>query len=105
MRKAISEKHKRELLEVIQNVAKERHTLDAFLEDLLTPNEYQALATRWQIVQMLAEGKTQREISELLKTGIETVSRGSRELRDMRGAFMKLLHHKFNTSWQSPHSF
>lgn len=104
MSKKVPQKYIDELLAILQKTANRKHFLDEFLKDLLTPREYETLALRWQIVKLLAEGKTQREIVEELHIGIATVSRGSRELHDEDGAFMKLLHPKFNSSWRSSHS-
>lgn len=102
---ATSTKYKDELIEIIQKSAKNKAFLDEFFKDLLTPKEYETLAIRWQIVKMLAEGAGQREITTKLKTGIATVTRGSRELRNHDGAFMKLLESKMNASWRSNLNF
>ncbi len=58
--------------------AKDATELERLLEDLLTPQEREALAERWQIIQALAEGRTHREIAKSLKTSVATVGRGSR---------------------------
>ena len=99
--KSVPKKYKDELLDVLQKSAKDRMFLDEFLQDILTPVEYEALAIRWQIVKLLAEGMTQREITEKLHIGIATVTRGSRELHDEQGAFMKLLQPKLDSAWWS----
>ena len=51
------------------------------LSDLLTPAEIEALGERWQIVQRLAAGQSQREVAAELGVSITTVSRGSRQLK------------------------
>jgi TrpR family trp operon transcriptional repressor len=48
------------------------------LRSLLTNSEIGALAQRLEILDGLATGTPQREISERLKVGIATVTRGSR---------------------------
>ena len=60
-----------------------RHTddLDSFLEDMMTPQEIEALDERIKIMHALTAGKTQREIAEELELSITTVSRGSRILQ------------------------
>ena len=100
MRKTIPRKYIDELLAVIQKTSNNKAFLDEFLQDLLTPKEYETLALRWQIVQLLAQGLTQREITQKLKIGIATVTRGSRELSNTNGAFMKLLQSKLSASWR-----
>ncbi len=44
----------------------------AFLADLCTPAELDALAGRWRVARLLEKGSTYREISE--KTGISTAT-------------------------------
>lgn len=51
-----------------------------FLEAILTPQELEAIPKRLEIVKMLKKGVSQRKIAEDLKTGIATVTRGSREI-------------------------
>ncbi len=80
----------------LRKATKDDALLDRFLEDLLTPAEYAELATRWQIVQLLANGLTYREIVSKLHIATETVSRGARELADVRGGFSQLLKHDKN---------
>src|SRR3989344_1645211 len=102
MRKGmIPKKYRYELLDALRKTAENREFLDDFLCDLLTPQEYETLAIRLQIVKLLADGLTQREIVDKLKIGIATVSRGARELQDMNGAFMKLLQPKTDSAWWS----
>ena len=62
-----------------------------FLKDILTPNEFEAMALRWQIVKKLNKGETHREVAGDLGLGISTVNRGSRELRNKNGGFALML--------------
>jgi len=82
---------KKELLEILFKVAKDKDLLDAFLADLLSPSEYKEVITRWQIVKQLREGKTHREISEDLKTGITTITRGAKTLENPSGGFNRVI--------------
>ncbi|NBW80325.1 transcriptional regulator [bacterium] len=50
----------------------------SLLSSLLTPAEIDVLAQRLEILDRLANGTPQREISETLGVGIATVTRGSR---------------------------
>lgn len=59
---------------------KEKHLAEV-LEDLLTPKELVELAERIRIMQMLEQGKPQREIASELGLSVTTVSRGSRVLQ------------------------
>ena len=52
-----------------------------FLKGILTPNEFDEIVTRLQIVKLLKKGLPHQEIARRLKVGVATVTRGSRELR------------------------
>lgn len=83
--------HKHEFLKVLQRIAGDSSILGAFLEDLLTPSEYEEIIKRWQIVKRLYDGSPQRKIANSLQVGIGTVTRGSRELLDEKGGFRRVL--------------
>ncbi len=57
------------------------------LDDLLTPNELESLAERWQEIQLLASGMTQRDVAKKLGISISKVTRGSRMLQHGSGGF------------------
>lgn len=84
-------RYKSELHTIMAKASHSPMLLDGFLRDLLTPQEYEEIAVRWQIVRLLAEGVPQRTIAKNLKIGIATVTRGSRELSNPKGGFRKLL--------------
>lgn len=50
----------------------------AFLEDLCTPAELQALADRWRVVPLLLQGLPYREIHDLTGVSVTTVGRVAR---------------------------
>ncbi len=58
--------------------------MEDFLIGLLTPKELEEIPTRLEIVKMLKKGIPQHEISEKLKVGIGTVTRGSKEIKNGR---------------------
>ena len=66
---------------IIAELKRHKDNLDGFLEDMLTPQEIEALDERIKIMHALVAGKTQREIAEELELSITTVSRGSRILQ------------------------
>ncbi|MDD3861974.1 MAG: Trp family transcriptional regulator [Candidatus Gracilibacteria bacterium] len=55
--------------------------MEDFLKSILTPQELEAIPKRLEIVRLLKKGVSQRLIAEKLKTGIATVTRGSKELQ------------------------
>ncbi len=70
----------RELIDqLLKHDSKEK--MRNFLEGILTPQELEEIPMRLQIVKMLKKGIPQHEIAEKLKTGIATVTRGSKEIQ------------------------
>ena len=80
-----------ELIHLFKKISPNQRLLKAFLEDLLTPNEYEEIITRWQIVKQLSEGIPQRKIAKNLNVSIAKITRGSKELRDDKGGFSQIL--------------
>jgi len=87
------EKDKKELLKIIISIKKIKF-LDNFLRDLLTPVEFKEIIKRWQVVKELSKNMLQREISQKLKVGRATITRGSRVLYNKNSSFNKLLEKK-----------
>ena len=86
MRSPIPASHLKELYTLVSSV-KTDDEAKLLLSDLLTPNELKTLAERWQLVKMLASGKTQRDIASSLKVSISKVTRGSACLQRSGGGF------------------
>ncbi|QQS59839.1 chorismate-binding protein [Candidatus Peregrinibacteria bacterium] len=80
---------KNELLEKLllapQNLQEQRELLSA----LFTPAERKTLAERAEIVELLFEGKTHRDIAKKTGASLATISRGSREMKYGNGVFQK----------------
>ena len=53
-----------------------------FMTEILTKTELEILSKRWQIMEMLYEGKTQREIAKELKVSLCKVTRGAQILKN-----------------------
>ena len=86
-----SEQYKKEVIEVLYKVAKDKDLLADFVKELLTPREFDNIGVRWQIVKRLAKGEHHQSIAEDLHLGVATVTRGSREMRKKEGGFRKAL--------------
>ncbi len=84
-------KYKDEFTRVLRDTAKSAELFQEVLIDFYTPAEYDELAIRWQIVKLLSEGTSHRDIADKHKIGICTVTRGSRELRNPKGGFNHIL--------------
>jgi TrpR family trp operon transcriptional repressor len=79
-----------ELFELLASI-KDPAEAKLLAEDLLTPQEVDSIAERWQLVQELVKGTTQRDIVKKLKISIAKVTRGSRMLRYGDGGFAHFL--------------
>jgi TrpR-related protein YerC/YecD len=64
-----------------------RDELKRFLRDLCTLGELEALAHRWQIVQLLDEGLPYLEIADRIHTSTATVTRVAQWLRHGAGGY------------------
>jgi TrpR-related protein YerC/YecD len=61
-----------------------RKEAEAFLADLCTPREVEALSERWAVAQLLDSGElSYREIAEEAESSTATVVRVARFLKDM----------------------
>ena len=72
--------------------------VDAFLEDLCTPAEIEALADRWSVVPLLAEGMSYRQIHEVTGVSVTTVGRIARCLEGGAGGYRAALEHHRSTA-------
>jgi TrpR-related protein YerC/YecD len=59
----------------------------AFLRDLCTPAELQALVDRWQVVELLEQGLPYRKIHDMTGVSVTTVGRVARFLTDGFGGY------------------
>lgn len=69
-----------ELADTIVSIT-ERQTAKDFLKNILTPQELEDIVKRLQVVKLLKQGISQREIAKKLEVSIGTITRGSRELK------------------------
>ena len=86
-----NEQYRKEIMEVISKVAKDKELLNEFMKDLLTPKEFDNIGVRWQIVKKLAKEEIHEHIASDLHLGVATVTRGSREMRNPSGGFQRAL--------------
>lgn len=82
------EKARHDLYLLLAN-AHTKSAIAGILEELLSPHELDTLAERWQIVQLLLQGHSQREVRDLLHVAIATVSRGARVVKYGSGMLKK----------------
>lgn len=75
----MNDKYYRELIAVLLKIETTKQMRN-FLQGILTPQELNEIPTRLQIVKMLKKKIPQQQITQKLKVGIATVTRGSKEL-------------------------
>ncbi|QWP75869.1 DNA-binding transcriptional regulator [Lysobacter sp. K5869] len=66
----------------------------AFLEDLCTPAELEAMSDRWRVVPLLEEGVPYREIHERTQVSVTTIGRVARVLERGAGGYAAALHRR-----------
>jgi len=69
------------LLKILKNIKSDEDLAD-FLVGILTPAEIDQINQRIEIISMLKNGISQHRITEKLKVGIATVTRGSRMIKE-----------------------
>ena len=82
--------HYRQLYRLFASIGTAKEA-EALLQDILTPQELEDVAERWQIVRELAKGSPQRDIAEKLGCSISKITRGSRMLQCGTGGFAHFL--------------
>ena len=61
--------------------------VQAFLRDLCTPAELEAMADRWRVVPLLRKGVPYREIHDLTGVSVTTIGRVARSLEHGAGGY------------------
>lgn len=59
----------------------------AFLQDLCTPAELEAMSDRWRVVPLLLKGVPYREIHDLTQVSVTTIGRVARTLEGGAGGY------------------
>jgi len=78
------------LYELFATVRTEKEA-EILLKDILTPQELDSIAERWELIQMLSDGVPQREVADKLGISISKITRGSRMLQYGSGGFLYFL--------------
>jgi len=70
---------------------KNREQVTNFFKDILTPSEIIMLARRIQIARLLLEGNNYMQISRKLKSGVDTITKVQKWLKEGFGNYVKSL--------------
>lgn len=62
-----------------------------FLLSILTPSEVVEVGSRWALVRLIDEGKSQRNISKDLGLSLCKITRGSKELKKPHSSFKTMI--------------
>lgn len=65
--------------------------MSAFLIDLCTPAELEALTDRWRVVPLLIAGTSYRQIHELTGVSVTTIGRVARHIEHGAGGYVAAL--------------
>ncbi len=65
--------------------------METFLDELLTHGELCDITLRWRLLELLAQGVSQRKIAEHLQISLCKITRGSRILKNKNAISSKLL--------------
>lgn len=57
-------------------------TVEAFLQEILTPSELKDISLRWALMKRLTEGHSQRDIASELGISLCKITRGAKILKD-----------------------
>lgn len=74
----------------------------AFLTSLLTPSERLDIAARWELVNRINLGETQRRVAQELGVSLCKITRGSKELKKPDSAFKAMLRLRDDLSAGNP---
>lgn len=83
---AVSKKHLQDLFELFSAI-KTKDEARKLLNDILTPQELESIAERWQLIKQLHSGKPQRKIAQDLGISICKITKGSRVMKYGEGGF------------------
>lgn len=80
----------KEIIDIIKQLNNKRE-IETFFDEMFTKKELEKLQKRWRILNMLAQGKTQRQIANELNVSLCKVTRGAKILKDKNAVVSKFL--------------
>jgi TrpR family trp operon transcriptional repressor len=79
-----------EISQALASISDEK-LIESFLNSLLTKNEINDISSRWELVKLLDDGMSQRNISKQLGLSLCKITRGSRELKKKNSSFKRMI--------------
>ena len=80
----------KEISQIVSNL-KTSQDVEQFLNEILTESEIETLSKRWRILNLLKEGKSQRDIAKDLNVSLCKITRGSKLLKNKNSITAKHL--------------
>lgn len=81
-------------MKIIANILEKLNStkeIEKFLYEIFTQKELETLEKRWRIMELLGQGKTQRQIANDLNVSLCKVTRGAKILKDKNSITTKFL--------------
>ncbi len=75
----------------VLSAIKSAEEMRLFLNELLTPSEIHDITLRWRLLELLADGVSQRKIAEELKISLCKITRGSKILKQKGAVTSRVL--------------
>lgn len=80
----------KEISQIVSNL-KTSQDVEQFLNEILTESEIETLSKRWRILNLLKDGKSQRDIAKDLNVSLCKITRGSKLLKNKNSITAKHL--------------
>lgn len=80
-----------EAVTAVLSAIKSPDEMRSFLKELLTPGEVRDITLRWKLLELLADGVSQRKIAEDLRISLCKITRGSKILKQKGAVTSRVL--------------
>lgn len=82
----------------------DRKEMETFLAELLTPNELHDLVLRWELLELLERGVSQRQVAATLGVSLCKITRGAKILKREGSVSARVLEHMKSASQEESHA-
>lgn len=78
------------IIQILNKLETEKE-IEKFFDEIFTKNELDTFSKRWRIMELLAQGATQRDIASKLNVSLCKVTRGAKILKDKNAITTKFI--------------
>ena len=82
----------------------DRAEMETFLAELLTPNELHDLVLRWELLELLEQGVSQRQVAAALGISLCKITRGAKILKCAGSVSARVLKHMKSASQEGSYA-